>query len=75
MDDLPSGLQREVAALVDRYRARCLWFLHKDFYTVDTEGAVRTIDYLRKHGYLEAFKKASQLKQCLLTRSNSPSAD
>ena len=28
-------LQKEVNALIDQYRARCLWFLREDYYPVE----------------------------------------
>lgn len=65
---------QEVNALVDEYRARCLWFLRADFYPRTDEEAMRTLDYIERHGDVTAFQKASTLRQWLLQNSSAPSA-
>ena len=56
--------------LVDRYRARCLWFLREGYYPVTPAEAVRVLDAIQRHGDVEAFQRAGALKQWLLARSS-----
>ena len=67
-------LQKEVNALIDQYRARCLWFLREDDYPVDREDMLRTLDYIKRYGDLEAFHRASTLAAWLSTPSSGRSA-
>ena len=63
-----------VNALVDEYRVRCLWFLREDYYPQTTAEALRVLEYIERHGDVEAFQKAATLRQCLLQNSSAPSA-
>lgn len=63
-----------VNALVDEYRARCLWFLRADYYPQTLADACRVLDYIERHGDAEAFQKAATLRQWLLQNSNAESA-
>jgi hypothetical protein len=60
--------------LVDKYRDRCLWFLRADYYPTDLQDILRTLDYIRRYGDLEAFRKAGVLYQRLSQDSRKPSA-
>ena len=63
-----------VNALVDEYRARCLWFLRQDYYPQTLDDVARVLEYIERHGDKEAFQKAATLRQWLLQNSNVPSA-
>lgn len=63
-----------VNALVDEYRARCLWFLREDYYPESLADVARVLDYIERHGDKEAFQKAATLRQWLLQNSNVSSA-
>lgn len=63
-----------VDRLIDEYRDRCLWFLRTDFYPADPEEARRVLGYIERHGDLEAFRKAAEMRRWLLHPSNAPSA-
>ncbi len=63
MDRIDEDLRRQVNQLVDAYRDRCLWFLRPDYYPTDLQGILRTLDYIRRYGDLEAFRKAGALYQ------------
>lgn len=63
MDRIDEGLRRQVNQLVDAYRDRCLWFFRPDYYPTDLQGILRTLDYIRRYGDLEAFRKAGALYQ------------
>lgn len=67
-------LLKEVSALIDQYRARCLWFLREDYYPVSREDALRVLDHIKRYGDLEAFRRASVLAQWLSPHSNERSA-
>ncbi|HEY0874611.1 MAG TPA: hypothetical protein VGD94_14155 [Vicinamibacterales bacterium] len=64
----------EVRALVDRYRARCLWFLEADYYPRSRTEVLRVLDYLERYGDREAFSAAARLRQWLSPTSSDTSA-
>ena len=39
-----------VNELVDEYRTRCLWFLREDYYPQTMAEALRTLEYIERHG-------------------------
>jgi hypothetical protein len=51
-----------------------LWFLRADYYPTDLQDILRTLDYIRRYGDLEAFRKAGVLYQRLSQDSRKPSA-
>ena len=75
MPDLtqPDVLER-VRALVDEYRATCLWFLRADYYPQTPQEACQVLEAIERHGNVEAFKKAAELRQWLSRNSSAPSA-
>jgi hypothetical protein len=75
MNDVNDDIRRQVYALVDAYRDRCLWFLREDYYPADAEDMLRTLDYIRRYGDLDAFRKAGVLYQWLSANSNKPYAN
>lgn len=70
--------ERQVASavnrLVDEYRVRCLWFLREDFYPSTHAERLRALGYIERHGDLEAFRRAAELKTWLSRNSSGPSA-
>jgi len=62
-------------ALVDEYRARCLWYLREDYYPQTSEEACRVLDAIARHGDVAAFRKAAGVRQWLLQNSSAPSAE
>ena len=70
-----SQIQAEFASLISAYRARCLWFLLDPDYSPTTpEAQLRTLDYIQRYGDVEAFHRASALRQWLSRPSNEASA-
>lgn len=55
----------KVRTLVDRYRARCLWFLETDYYPRTRVEVLQTLDYLERYGDRDAFSAASAIRQWL----------
>jgi hypothetical protein len=74
MDQITEDLRRQVNELVDAYRDRCLWFLRADYYPTDLPDVLRMLDYIRRYGDREAFRKAGELHQWLSQNSSRPSA-
>ena len=74
MDAGAEDVMAKVSGLVDEYRARCLWFLRKDYYPVTGGEAIRVLGYIERHGDLAAFQKAAALRQWLLQHFSGPSA-
>ena len=72
-EDSTAVIQR-VNALVDEYRAQCLWFLREDYYPQTLAEACRVLEAIERHGDVTAFRKAAALRQWLLQNSSVPSA-
>lgn len=73
MNPTDEDLRRQINELVDTYRARCLWFLRADYYPAELPEVLRTLDYIRRDGDREAFRKAGELYQWLSPDSDKPS--
>jgi hypothetical protein len=69
-----AAVMQQVRALVDEYRATCLWFLRGDYYPQTPEEARRVLDQIERHGDVIAFRKAAELRQWLSRNTNAPSA-
>jgi hypothetical protein len=74
MNSIDEDLRQQINRLVDAYRDRCLWFLRADYYPTDRADVLRTLDYIRRYGDREAFRKAGELYQWLSPNSNEASA-
>jgi len=74
MNSIDEDLRRQINQLVDVYRDRCLWFLRTDYYPTDLQDVLRTLDYIRRYGDREAFRKAGELFQWLSQDSSETSA-
>ena len=74
MSSINNDIQRQINQLVDTYRDRCLWFLRADYYPTDRPDVLRVLDYIRRYGDREAFRKAGELSQWLSLNSNETSA-
>lgn len=57
--------RREIRALVDRYRTRCLWFLRADYYPATDAEVCRVLAYLERYGDRDAFIRAADLRRWL----------
>jgi hypothetical protein len=66
--------REDINRLVDEYRARCLWFLRKDYYPATDVERLQVLDQIQRHGDREAFRLAGELRQWLSRLSNAPSA-
>jgi hypothetical protein len=64
----------EVMTLVDRYRARCLWFLEADYYPRSRTEVLRVLDYLERYGDRDVFRAAASVRQWLSPTSSDTSA-
>ena len=69
-----TAVMRSVNALVDEYRARCLWFLREDYYPATPAEACTVLESIERHGDVAAFRKAAILRQWLLRNSSAPFA-
>ena len=65
----------KVRVLVDEVRATCLWYLREDYYPETLDQALRVLDAIERHGDLEAYRRAGELRTWLLHHSNAQSAD
>ena len=62
-----------IRQLVDEYRGRCLWFLRADYYPETKEEVLRVLASIQRHGDVDAFRRAGELKRWVLATSNAPS--
>jgi hypothetical protein len=74
MNEYGAAEMEQVNALVDEYRARCLWFLREDYYPQTAVEACRVLESIERHGDMAAFRKAAVLRQWLSQNSSAPSA-
>jgi hypothetical protein len=74
MSDTAIPIADTINRLVDEYRARCLWFLRSDYYPASDAERLRVLGYIQRHGDLEAFRRAAEVRQCLSRTSSAPSA-
>jgi len=59
--------------LVDDYRDRCLWFLRPDYYPTTVAERSRVLDLIVRYGDLEAYRRASEIRQWLSHHSSGTS--
>ena len=64
----------QVRLLVERYRARCLWFLEADYYPRTRAEVLRVLEYLERYGDRDAFSAAASIRQWLSPTSSDRSA-
>ena len=50
MDENVATVMQRVNALVDEYRARCLWFLREDYYPQTPAEACRVLESIGERG-------------------------
>lgn len=67
-------LERRVDALVDEYRARCLWFLRPDYYPANVAERIRVLQYIERYGDMSAHRRAAELRKWLSHSSSATPA-
>lgn len=70
----PADVAREIDALVDRYRARCLWDMAPDYYPRTAEQRHRVLDRIARIGDRDAFRAVARLRSWLSPPPNGTSA-
>jgi hypothetical protein len=73
MEAQERDVAHEVDALVDEYRARCLWFLRADYYPRSLEERLKVLSAIERYGDVRAFQRAAPLRQWL-SRSSKPTS-
>jgi hypothetical protein len=68
------GADEVLHTLVDEYRNRCLWFLAPGYYPESASEQLRVLDSIQRHGDLDAFKRAGEVKRWVLAHSSEASA-
>jgi len=74
MAQLSAEASAALRALVDEYRARCLWFLEPGYYPSSSDDAVRVLDAIQRYGDLDAFKRAGAIREWVSAPTSAASA-
>ena len=75
MSEIDPKILESVRKLVDDYRERCLWFLRPDHYPATADEISRTLEQIRRHGDVEAFRRTATIARWLSRPSSEKSAD
>lgn len=67
-------LRDRVGPLVERHRARCLWFLAEGYVPDTPEAALKVLDYIERYGDRQAFLEAEELRSWVSRLSKETSA-
>jgi hypothetical protein len=67
-------IEEDMRDLVDDCRGQCLWYLREDYYPQTRGEMLRVLDRIQRHGNVELFRKAGEIKRWLLRNSNEPFA-
>lgn len=70
----PAELHRRIDALVERARARCLWYLREDYYPRGDAERLAVLELLQRSGDQRTFQEAGELKRWLSRDSSETSA-
>jgi len=73
MDPLPRPVVEALRALVDEYRDRCLWYLRRDYYPETRDEGLRVLDAIARHGGVDAFRRAAEIRSWLSPPSSATS--
>ena len=57
---------RAIDALVEEYRARCLWWMRADFYPRTVTQRMRALDAIQRLGDRDGFARAGALRRRML---------
>ena len=60
-----TDVQEKLAALIEDYRDRCLWFIRPDYMPSRPEEARRVLDLIERYGDLAGYRRAEELKAWL----------
>lgn len=70
MDDV---LLAKFKPLISKYRDTCLWFLRDNVYPTSPKNALDILKLIEKHGDMEAFSEARELRKWLSQNFNETS--
>jgi hypothetical protein len=74
MVPLPLAAAEALRTLVDDYRDRCLWYLRRDYYPATLDETVRVLEAIARHGGVDAFRRAAEIRSWLSRTSSATSA-
>jgi len=74
VDTLEPQTAAALRALVDEYRARCLWFLAPSYYPTTKAEVLRVLAAIERHGDRAAFQRSAEIRQWLSPSSSAASA-
>lgn len=70
-----SEVNATIDELVETHRARCLWYLRPDYFPQTDVERFAVLEAIQKCAGLDAFRRAGELKQCLLRTSSARSSN
>jgi hypothetical protein len=59
------SVPEHVAALIEEYRDRCLWFLRPDYFPTTPEEIERVLALIERYGDRAAYERAEEIKAWL----------
>lgn len=74
VDRLTPAAATALRALVDEYRARCLWFLKSDYYPTTEAEVLRVLAAIERQGDRAGFQRCSEVRAWLSQSSSAASA-
>jgi hypothetical protein len=75
VEPLPPTIALSLRALIDEQRARCLWFLRRDYYPSTPEEALRVLSSIERRGSVEAFRRCAEIRRWLSPPSSATSVE
>jgi hypothetical protein len=73
MEAPPDPIAREIDALVEHTRERCLWFLRPDYLPTSDAERLRVLISIQQHGTRDDWVAAERLRRWLSQRSSANS--
>jgi hypothetical protein len=74
VEALSPAVAQALRALVDEYRDHCLWYLRRDYYPATRDEGLRVLDAIERHGSVQAFRRAAEIRPWLSPPSSATSA-
>ena len=65
---------KQINDFIDKSRAKCLWYLNRNYYPNDLESFLNILNKIKNHSTVNEYKQACKFEQWLLQNFNEKSA-